>query len=92
MPIYAPGKALRGGIPICFPWFGAHPEHKDYPAHGFARTREFSYRGARRAAEGGSQLEFLLEDDAANAALFPIRLQRAAASDLRQDARASSCP
>jgi D-hexose-6-phosphate mutarotase len=69
--IYAPGKALRGGIPICFPWFGAHAEHKDYPAHGFARTREFSYRGARRAAEGGSQLEFLLEDDAETRPFFP---------------------
>jgi D-hexose-6-phosphate mutarotase len=69
--VYARGKALRGGIPICFPWFGAHAEHKDYPAHGFARTREFSFQGARRSAEGASQLQFILENDAQTAKLFP---------------------
>ncbi|MDP2562029.1 D-hexose-6-phosphate mutarotase [Psychrobium sp. 1_MG-2023] len=31
------GKAIRGGIPICAPWFGAH-SCKPYPSHGFART------------------------------------------------------
>ena len=69
--VYAKGKALRGGIPICFPWFGAHPEHQQYPAHGFARTRDFSYHGARRTADGGSQLELLLESDAQTTTLFP---------------------
>lgn len=69
--VYAKGKALRGGIPICFPWFGAHPEHKQYPAHGFARTRDFSYKGARRTADGGSQLELVLVNDTQTETLFP---------------------
>ncbi|REG82583.1 D-hexose-6-phosphate mutarotase [Marinomonas pollencensis] len=25
------------GVPICWPWFGAHEKHSDYPAHGLAR-------------------------------------------------------
>ncbi len=33
------GTPLRGGIPICWPWFGDHPEDPSKPAHGFARTR-----------------------------------------------------
>lgn len=33
------GSAIRGGIPLCFPWFGAHPVVTDAPAHGFARLR-----------------------------------------------------
>jgi glucose-6-phosphate 1-epimerase len=35
---FAPGKAIRGGVPIVFPWFGAPPDGKPGPAHGFART------------------------------------------------------
>ena len=35
--IFEPGKAIRGGIPICWPWFGAAKE-KDLPSHGFARN------------------------------------------------------
>ena len=31
------GKPIRGGIPICFPWFGPHPSDESKPAHGFAR-------------------------------------------------------
>lgn len=28
---FAAGKAIRGGIPLCFPWFGAHAIETDYP-------------------------------------------------------------
>ena len=69
--VYAPGKALRGGVPICFPWFGAHAEHESYPAHGFARTREFEYRGARLDAARRTELEFMLESDAQSLQFFP---------------------
>jgi glucose-6-phosphate 1-epimerase len=44
--VYASGKAIRGGVPICFPWFGAHGERSDLPAHGFARTRAFRFEGS----------------------------------------------
>ncbi|MFN3868853.1 MAG: D-hexose-6-phosphate mutarotase [Hyphomicrobiaceae bacterium] len=33
----APGKSLRGGAPVCWPWFGADPEKRGRPAHGFVR-------------------------------------------------------
>ena len=37
--IFTAGKAIRGGIPICWPWFGAYPDpSKNLPAHGYART------------------------------------------------------
>ncbi len=35
---FTPGKAIRGGIPLCAPWFGAGPEGDRKPAHGYART------------------------------------------------------
>lgn len=39
---FVPGKAIRGGVPICFPWFGPHPSRPDLPAHGFARLESFA--------------------------------------------------
>jgi D-hexose-6-phosphate mutarotase len=33
------GKAIRGGIPICFPWFRAKEDDPQAPAHGFVRTK-----------------------------------------------------
>ena len=44
--VYAAGKALRGGVPLCFPWFGAHPTNGQLPAHGFARTTAFNFEGS----------------------------------------------
>jgi len=32
------GKPIRGGIPICFPWFGTNKNDASLPAHGFVRT------------------------------------------------------
>lgn len=39
---FVPGKAIRGGVPIVFPWFGARHDGKTGPAHGFARTQEWT--------------------------------------------------
>lgn len=35
--VYKAGKAIRGGIPVCWPWFNAHPTDSSLPSHGFAR-------------------------------------------------------
>jgi D-hexose-6-phosphate mutarotase len=36
---YQEGKAIRGGIPICWPWFSNHPDNSDLPSHGYARNQ-----------------------------------------------------
>jgi len=36
--VFAPGKAIRGGIPVIVPWFGPHPTDPKAPQHGVART------------------------------------------------------
>ena len=35
------GRAIRGGVPICFPWFGDKTGDANAPAHGFVRTKEW---------------------------------------------------
>jgi glucose-6-phosphate 1-epimerase len=39
---FARGEPIRGGVPVIFPWFGPHPTDPKAPAHGFARTTEWS--------------------------------------------------
>lgn len=38
---FVDGKAIRGGIPICWPWFGPHPTDDSLPQHGFVRTADW---------------------------------------------------
>ncbi len=47
---YAPGKAIRGGVPVIFPWFGPHPTDPKAPQHGFARTADWRLDAVECAA------------------------------------------
>ena len=44
---FAPGKVIRGGVPLIFPWFGARSDGKPGPAHGFARSMPWAIEGTR---------------------------------------------
>ena len=53
---FTPGKAIRGGIPLIFPWFGgrtatAENQRTDGPSHGFARTSEWTLAFAALAGD-----------------------------------------
>jgi glucose-6-phosphate 1-epimerase len=39
---FVPGKAIRGGVPIAFPWFAARHDGKTGPSHGFARIQDWT--------------------------------------------------
>tara|TARA_R110002050_G_scaffold234759_1_gene370653 strand:+ start:731 stop:1576 length:846 start_codon:yes stop_codon:yes gene_type:complete len=38
---YQPGNGIRGGIPVCWPWFGMS-DIQGFPQHGFARNKIWS--------------------------------------------------
>jgi glucose-6-phosphate 1-epimerase len=68
--LFAPGKAIRGGIPIVFPWFGPRPGDEPGPSHGFARTSLWTVQGARLTDTGEVEVMLALESgEAANARL-----------------------
>ena len=59
----APGKAIRGGIPISWPWFADHPTDSSKPAHGFARTSLWEVRGTKIISEAETRIAFGLADN-----------------------------
>ena len=68
--VYGAGSAIRGGIPICFPWFGAHRAERAFPAHGFARLREFRFEGSEERGDN-VLAELSLASGPETFALFP---------------------
>lgn len=73
---FQPGLAVRGGIPVCWPWFGDRPGHS---AHGFARNRLWELRETGLDAQGQVQIRLGLQDDDATRAMwdhaFDLELQ-----------------
>ncbi|HVO20954.1 MAG TPA: D-hexose-6-phosphate mutarotase [Anaeromyxobacter sp.] len=59
---FVPGAAVRGGIPICWPWFGPHPTDAARPQHGFARTSEWQVVAVERLPDERTRLTFRLPD------------------------------
>jgi len=51
---YRTGKPIRGGIPICFPWFAARAGDEDAPMHGFVRLSNWTVESIQRTGEGAS--------------------------------------
>lgn len=68
---FAPGKPIRGGIPVCWPWFGAHPADPAKPGHGFARTSLWEVLATRAEADGSTRIELGLGDSDASRPLWP---------------------
>jgi len=57
---FAPGKSLRGGVPICWPWFGPHASDSSLPGHGPARTVEWKPVASQALDDGRSRVSFEL--------------------------------
>jgi glucose-6-phosphate 1-epimerase len=72
---YAPGVPIRGGIPICWPWFGPHATDPKLPQHGIARTAEFQVVAVERLFDDRTRLTFRLPDGNAREAWpYPTEL------------------
>jgi D-hexose-6-phosphate mutarotase len=69
----APGKSIRGGVPVCWPWFGPHATDAKLPAHGFARTVAWEITGARVLGDGAVEIALALIASGQTRALWPHR-------------------
>jgi glucose-6-phosphate 1-epimerase len=68
------GKPIRGGIPVCWPWFGPNPTDSTKPAHGFVRQMAWEVDVARES-DSGVDIVLKLQDSAATRAFWPHSFQ-----------------
>lgn len=61
---YQTGKAIKGGTPICWPWFGPDPQELGRPGHGFVRNRMWNMVSTGVTANGEVVVILGLEDTA----------------------------
>jgi glucose-6-phosphate 1-epimerase len=59
---YQTGKAIKGGTPICWPWFGNDPEAKGRSSHGFVRNRLWQMREIVSTQDGATKITMGLVD------------------------------
>ena len=68
---FEPGKAIRGGIPIIFPWFGLNRHAPAAPQHGFARTATWRLDEVENLSTELLTLTLSLSDDDVRSRFWP---------------------
>lgn len=68
---FAPGKSIRGGVPVCWPWFGPHATQSAFPAHGFARATAWEVTAAAALDTGATRISLALVPSDATRAQWP---------------------
>lgn len=79
---YKKGKSLRGGIPICWPWFGVIDKNIDQvknnirsqAAHGFARTMIWQLHSLKESVQG-VQVSLCMESNTETLKLWPFKFK-----------------
>ncbi|MEQ1741961.1 MAG: D-hexose-6-phosphate mutarotase [Candidatus Nitrotoga sp.] len=67
----ARGKSIRGGVPICWPWFGAHATDSTFPGHGFARTVPWQVVASEALSDDSTRITFELPQSSIPSAQWP---------------------
>lgn len=58
--LYEAGKAIRGGVPLVFPWFGGGASGGLKPQHGFARLQNWNLKHAKVSSSGVAKIQLAL--------------------------------
>ena len=64
--VYDDGKAIRGGIPVCWPWFGDHAVGLDRPSHGFVRNGLWTVAGTEATTDFETKIRLKFPENAHN--------------------------
>jgi glucose-6-phosphate 1-epimerase len=63
--VFEEGKPMRGGVPVCFPWFGSKPGDPSAPGHGFARIMEWDVESVQKTDSGDAAIVLVLKESEA---------------------------
>lgn len=61
--IYQEGKAIRGGVPICWPWFGDDISGLERPPHGFVRNQQWQVKSTETLEDGRTSVVLSTADN-----------------------------
>ncbi|NOT83483.1 MAG: D-hexose-6-phosphate mutarotase [Methylococcaceae bacterium] len=67
---YTEGKAIRGGIPLCWPWFGADPKRLHRANHGFVRNHFWQVADTEASSDGETKIKLLFNESFENAEIW----------------------
>jgi D-hexose-6-phosphate mutarotase len=81
-------KPIRGGVPVCFPWFGPKAGAPESPAHGFARIRDWDLESCARQPDGAVRVSFALDSEE-SALRLAFTIGRALEMDLEVRSKAA---
>ncbi|MCL5267412.1 MAG: D-hexose-6-phosphate mutarotase [Bacteroidetes bacterium] len=73
--VFEKGKPIRGGIPVCFPWFGPHESDPKKPLHGFARIIQWNVLATRVHSNGEIELKLGITDTEETRELWPFHFK-----------------
>lgn len=68
---FVEGKSVRGGVPVCWPWFGPHEQEGGFPAHGFARTVPWEVFETNGNQDGSTSIGLRLLQNESTRAQWP---------------------
>ena len=73
--VFEKGKPIRGGIPVCFPWFGPHAADSSKPLHGFARINDWKVHKTDVLADGSTLLILTFESNRHTLQIWPNKFE-----------------
>lgn len=83
------GKAIRGGVPVIFPWFGPRAGGRPGAMHGFARISEWTLESGEMRQDGAFEVMLRLGTSVATQALgydhFELRFRAAIGERLEME-------
>lgn len=73
---YTVGTAMRGGVPVCWPWFATHPtDPQGKPLHGLVRTMLWQMAGTRALLDGGTEIRMRVSDTPESLQIWPYAFE-----------------